>query len=38
MASASNNIYLLLEQDTNQFWCKEVLNLKSLIQSLDLAS
>ena len=32
MVSASDNSSLLLDQDTNQFWCRRVLNLRSLIQ------
>ena len=32
MASAPDNSFLLSDQDTNQFWCKRGLNLRSLIQ------
>ena len=32
MVSASDNSSLLSDQDTNQFWCRRVLNLRSLIQ------
>ena len=32
MASTPDNSYLLSEQDTNQFWCRQGLNPTSLIQ------
>ena len=32
MVSASDNNSLLSDQDTNQFWCRRVLNPRSLIQ------